>query len=533
MVRTISKTVSVETLPIETEYRHEVKEIFGRTEACLNHLYGRFCGIKSLDLIQNRFNLRDYLRQDMKENGYDLCENYHIPGRYWVAAAFQCSENLKSNWSNLGNKIKTQITQNNNLSEDEKHYIRYVVSVPHYWYCVLNHKKFEPNKTLSEIKIDESRLHYVHNLICRMTRDFKFKKPKAKNLSCIMLDEVMYKIYDKDGKTYLEVMGLTPRKPMVFELKSEYHYDRKGNVQLIYNRERNVLEIHKCIQTKVKPKAIDTKKSLGVDKGYSTLLSCSNDNEYGFDFGDRLTAQAEYINKNTKAKNEIRDTCKKLNEDITSMSPSDKRTNMIKKLWHLKECNSGTNVFDKKQERFKDRSEQSINESIKKMLNNSDAAVIAIEDLGFERPMTPAKGKAYNRRMSMWCKGMLDKRLEYVPPLHGVKTEKVNAAYTSQFCACCGAQLTERKGKHAEIGVCPNCGEINANINAAKNIQARLKDKEITLYTPHKKIKEILLKRYQAKLEKQSKKKSDESTKRKTKTETNSATSGSTSEKIA
>ena len=132
----------------------------------------------------------------------------------------------------------------------------------------------------------------------------------------------------------------------------------------------------------------------------------------------------------------------------------------------------------------------------------------------------------------MWCKGVLDERLEYIPSLHGVKTEKVNAAYTSQFCAECGAQLTERKGTHNEIGVCPNCGEINANTNAAKNIKARLKDKEITLYTPHKKVKEILLRRYQENLDKQSKKKSKKSSKS-AKLKTNSAASSSTSKKTA
>ena len=159
MLRTVPKNVSVETVKIKTEYRHEVKEMFNRYEDCLNYMYDRYGSIKSLDLIQSFRNLRDHIRKDMKSNNYDLCEEFGIAGRHWVMAAFQCSENLKSNWTNLGNRIKKEISNNDNLNEDEKHYIRYIVSVPHYWYCVLNHKSFEPNKTLSDINVDEFRIH--------------------------------------------------------------------------------------------------------------------------------------------------------------------------------------------------------------------------------------------------------------------------------------------------------------------------------------------------------------------------------------
>ena len=80
--------------------------------------------------------------------------------------------------------------------------------------------------------------------------------------------------------------------------------------------------------------------------------------------------------------------------------------------------------------------------------------------------------------------------------IYNIKVVYVSAAYTSQFCSICGAKLKSRTGEHKEIGNCPNCGEIDANINAAKNIKARLYDSEITLYTPYKKIEQILINRY-------------------------------------
>ncbi|MCI1659357.1 MAG: transposase, partial [Lactobacillus delbrueckii] len=46
-----------------------------------------------------------------------------------------------------------------------------------------------------------------------------------------------------------------------------------------------------------------------------------------------------------------------------------------------------------------------------------------------------------------------------------------------------------------ELTKCKKCGEIDANIAAAKNILSRLTDEEITLYTPYKRVKEILASR--------------------------------------
>ncbi|MCD5452352.1 transposase, partial [Lactobacillus delbrueckii] len=78
----------------------------------------------------------------------------------------------------------------------------------------------------------------------------------------------------------------------------------------------------------------------------------------------------------------------------------------------------------------------------------------------------------------------------------GIRTVDVNPAYTSQFCPNCGARFSERKGTHHELTVCPNCGEMNANTAAAVNILRRADDKNITLYTPYKKVEKILEDRY-------------------------------------
>ena len=93
--------------------------------------------------------------------------------------------------------------------------------------------------------------------------------------------------------------------------------------------------------------------------------------------------------------------------------------------------------------------------------------------------------------MSRWVKGKINKRLEYKAGCWGTTMTVVNPAYTSQYCHICGQHVD----RNNDIVKCSNCGKLDANINAAKNILNRKLDKEITLFTPYKKVKEILDKR--------------------------------------
>lgn len=121
---------------------------------------------------------------------------------------------------------------------------------------------------------------------------------------------------------------------------------------------------------------------------------------------------------------------------------------------------------------------------------DAKAKEVVVEDLTFKSNYNN-KGKGYNRKMTQWIKGYIDERLEYKLNYNGIEVEKVNPAYTSQVCADCNSFVK----RNNNIIICPKCGEKDANINAAKNILNRKYDKEITLYTNFKTVKEILLKR--------------------------------------
>ena len=77
--------------------------------------------------------------------------------------------------------------------------------------------------------------------------------------------------------------------------------------------------------------------------------------------------------------------------------------------------------------------------------------------------------KKTNSYLSTWQKGYLQERLAFKATQHGSGLTAVNPAYTSQICSNCGA-FGKRKGNIFDCGC---TGEVNADINAAKNILAR------------------------------------------------------------
>lgn len=117
------------------------------------------------------------------------------------------------------------------------------------------------------------------------------------------------------------------------------------------------------------------------------------------------------------------------------------------------------------------------------------AKEIRTEDL--TNPITVSKRwKKYNRLMSSWAKGSLAEALESVTKARGSCLRLVNCAYTSQMdsntCRLEGRRVGD-KFHHVN-------GEVSqADTNAAVNIRYRGDDTEITLYTPYKEVKKILL----------------------------------------
>lgn len=170
----------------------------------------------------------------------------------------------------------------------------------------------------------------------------------------------------------------------------------------------------------------------------------------------------------------------------------------FKKANNIRANNLGNKKLDKQKEIMKAELKEKIYSAAKKIAQK--ASIIAIEDLTLKTKAKKGKkakrGKKTNRLLSSWIKGVIDEAIIKYCFIYGTKLVYVNAAYTSQGdsrfnCALMGTRIGDSFIGFDEV-------VLDADINAAINILARLYDKEINLYTSAEKVKEILTKRADA-----------------------------------
>ena len=497
----IKKCVKLHSYKIEKEEREKILELYYRYGLCKNMFYNRFSGINSMVIVTKSKKLRDIIREENVENLREckdtLEKKYGIQGRHWVQVLMEVCSNVNSMWSNLSNKLKKVVRENNNINDIERNWCYYVLNARPIWQKILLREEYKIPKKLQELeeKIEKERLKYLKNMLCRITRKNKPNKSKIKECSCMLLDEEMYNIKEEKGETFLYFTSLEKGKRHKVKLRSKYCYRKKGDIQLLLKEKGKYIEIHKLIESKTH-KSYGNKIE-GYDKGLATLLSCSNGKEFGIGFSKISNKEVDRLTERNTRRNHLIQKRKEIKNKINNLKESKEKQYLIRKLKNIEKNNIGRKKYEREHNRAVERMKSLINKEIKSAYKESEVEIVVKEDLTFTKERVDKKDKSRRMRalLNGWTKGYIDERMEYIGEKYNIKTVNVNPAYTSQFCAECGSQIIERKGDHHEIGICPKCGEININVNAGKNIKARLTDKEIGLYTPYREVKEILLKR--------------------------------------
>lgn len=119
------------------------------------------------------------------------------------------------------------------------------------------------------------------------------------------------------------------------------------------------------------------------------------------------------------------------------------------------------------------------------------AGTVVAEDLTKTFTGRKMLGRNMNRRLAAWTKGVTAQALNDVSERRGSALRLVNAAYTSQVDPRTGLLAVRRGDRlHLPVGVV-----MHADHAAAINILQRASDPDITLYTPHTRVKQILQER--------------------------------------
>ncbi|AGB48357.1 transposase, IS605 OrfB family, central region [Methanomethylovorans hollandica DSM 15978] len=122
-----------------------------------------------------------------------------------------------------------------------------------------------------------------------------------------------------------------------------------------------------------------------------------------------------------------------------------------------------------------------ISKAIVKFAAENNVSVIGFEDLTGIRTRTEHNiSKKHRYHHSSWAFRQLQSFVAYKAKLAGIITEYVDPAFTSQTCFRCNH--ISRNNRHSLKFHCEICGyEVNADLNAANNLEHRTRDFRYTL----------------------------------------------------
>ena len=434
-----------------------------------NYVWSRYSGIGSL-LKQSGWTIRDELIQE------DLLSK-KITKTFSRTAIEKSASTIKSNWTRTKKSAKKAIAQNENLTEDDKHYLFLCLKHTPTLYNILNYKKIDyTTDYLKDLKVD---VHRLNNLLRRYIRRYKTKAHT--NKSNVILPSSLYKFNPsnneftltgkkRNSKVKITLIGNVPKL--------------KGTLELVKNQKSNQYYLHVPLDRIInKKKMTDESEILGLDVGITDLITLSNGSIYGANSAELFYNLSDnLVNKN---RSRLFSYKQKLEKRIVIEQDQSKKSILEQKLRNLEENNLGSKKRIAKISKYKSRIASHINCELNKMVKEEDIQEIVREDLNWSSKKKNVSRKQRNR-FATWSKGVLLERLSVKLAERGIKETIVNPAYTSQVCCKCN-HLGNRKGKEFK---CSNCNlSIDADFNASINIKKRKFIKEINIDTSYKEVK--------------------------------------------
>ncbi|WP_129306631.1 zinc ribbon domain-containing protein [Streptomyces sp. L2] len=279
-----------------------------------------------------------------------------------------------------------------------------------------------------------------------------------------------------DGNVWIDIPGLKRRQKIAIPLNTTVA--PTGTLRIVLRGGR--VEVHYAIDApdlhEIRPCGIG---KVGVDKGYTEVLTDSDGNHHGEELGKLLREESDFL----KAKNARR-------AKIRSVAENARKAGDHVKADRIERSNLGVVKRDRRRSRFTSRVRTVTFTAVHTVVDK--AAQVVAEDLTRSFPPRKKLGKNTNRRLAAWTKGVTAEALTSVSERRGSALTLVNAAYSSQVVPCCRI-LGKRSGDRLH---CTRCGELwQADHAAAINVLERDGDPDISLITPHTRVKQLIQER--------------------------------------
>lgn len=425
-----------EPLPQETlDFLRGIAEDYAKVKACV---YERYSGVASLGRLVSLYDIMTQMRH------CGLREQLGLPSVYYELAVRDAVADIKGMWGMLKNKIRTLISANENLSDDDRLYLRTVLRLDSVYAAILNQAEYPMPEKTAGLEIDTKRLN---NLLRRLTRRYLCKPvPSGKADSfCVSPGGYSY----RDGALCL--VSRVPRKRIRLPLKDDRTCDRQIRICIRENDAAIALPVYMK-----KRKHEDFNQIIFVHLGYRDMCTLSSGNVYGEGLGELAAAKSERLMEKNRERGRMRNSYRK------SLAEGDR-----KKAADIEANNLGGVKYDRRKKKEQAQIESYINAGINRMLETEKPGTIVTT-----KPVTVNKKKPgykpANRKLSESPQGYVRRRLLQKCQTNGITLVEISSRGTGNICSACGAE-----GRRLAAGfICESCGfRSSTALNGARRIE--------------------------------------------------------------
>lgn len=427
--------------PVSEEDMKKLLEIAEDYRRVKNYVYARYGGIGSLSKLYPGYTVQN----EMTASGFRT--ELGMPSVYFYRAVFDALADIKSQWAKTKTKISGLVAKNENLTVEEKHYLRFLLKTPNAFEAALNQKPVQLPQEI-QAKYEELRqcvdAERLHKYLARQVRKYHIRKLHSDNAEGFAITERAYRYGEekKGGKDIsasrrygIFIATKENRKRVFIPLTDENAYDKQLYIKL--KPEESGVEIHIPIEIKVKIHR-DYMNEIGLSLGMEQMLTTHEGKSYGQQFGALHRELADYM----------------------SAAASTYRRE--------KANNAGRKKYLAKKAKLDAKIESYVNQEINRMLAEEKPKILYLPKL----PGNSAAG--YNRKINysvgIWKKGLIKERLRQKCMEHSVEIVEVFGKGISSQCSRCGAEA----GYSGESFRCGSCGyETDKKKNAALNALKR------------------------------------------------------------
>lgn len=412
--------------PIAQEDMEKLLEIAGDYQKVKNYVYARYGGIGGISKLYPGYTVQN----EMTASG--LRADMGMPSVYFYLAVFDALGDIKSQWARTKSKILGLVGKNENLSPEEKHYLRFLLKVNNAFQAALNQEKIllpgEMQKKHEELsgQVDVGKLH---RYLCRQVRKHH-EKQHTDAADGFSLSERAYR-YGDHG-IYISIKE--KRKRVFVPLTDNNRYRRQLYIKLYPKQGR--LEVRAPVNVAARQHE-DYVNDVGVAMGFYTMLTTDRGRRYGEELGKYQTEYADWMRRQTRIYNQNR------------------------------KSNPGREKYDAKKRRYTEQLHSYINHELNRFLQEEKPGTVYMAKLP-----GPCGGvnRKINYSVSMWQRGYIRKRLELKCRQQSVEMAEVFGKGISSTCSGCGAAGEKREGRF----FCPVCGyESEEKVNTARNVKKR------------------------------------------------------------